>query len=145
MHDKNDPLMADHVRVLIADDHRLFAESLRASLSSDERIEVVGLAYTGEEAVELVAALSPDIVLMDIDMPVVDGIEATRRISESGSATRVLVLTGSDSPLSARRAREAGAAGFVTKDQPTSEMLDSFFEIASLMLAFGRPEPARAG
>ena len=70
------------LRILIADDHRLFAEALEAILGSDERIEVVGQASDGEQAVELARKLGPDVVLMDVSMPVLDGFEATREIRE---------------------------------------------------------------
>ena len=109
------------------------------SLVTDERIDVIGLAHDGEEAIRLVEDLEPDVVIMDIHMPRVDGIEATRRIRENGSSARVLVLTASDSALDASRAREAGACGFVTKDSTTADLMQDFFEVASLMLAFGAP------
>ena len=132
-------VLSPTMRVLIVDDHRLFAEALRASLVNDERIDVVGLAHDGQEAIRLVDELEPDVVIMDIEMPRMDGIEATRRIRESGSTARVLVLTGSDSPLEAGRAREAGACGFVTKGSTTADLMQDFFEVASLMVAFGAP------
>jgi DNA-binding NarL/FixJ family response regulator len=125
------------VRVLIADDHRLFAESLMTSLCADDRIDVVGLAHTGRQAVDLTEELQPDIVLMDLNMPDMDGFEATRIIHEEHPSSRVLVLTGSDSPADAARARAAGAAGFVTKDRSTAELMEWFFELALLSVALG--------
>src|SRR5436190_9305151 len=85
------------IRVLIADDHRLFAEALEAILAVDDRVEVVGRARDGLEAVELAASLQPDVVLMDINMPVMDGIEAVRKIRAAGGGPSVLMLTGSNS------------------------------------------------
>src|SRR3954468_11351916 len=98
------------IRVLIADDHRLFAEALEAILGGDERIAVVGHAGDGEEAVRLAHEPSPDVVLMDINMPVMDGIEAARAIRSNGNGICVLMLTGSNSRTDVDRARKAGAA-----------------------------------
>jgi DNA-binding NarL/FixJ family response regulator len=130
------------VRVLIVDDHRLFGELLMAGLSEDERLEIVGIAGTGQEAVELVEQLEPDIVLMDLVMPVMDGLEATRRISEVAPATRVLVLTGETS-VDATKAREAGAVGFIRKDESLADLRASFFEVAGLTLAMAGAQRAQ--
>ena len=116
--------------MLIADDHRLFAEALRAILSADERIEVVGLAADGEEAVRRADELHPDVVLMDISMPGVDGIEATRRIRTSQPDSQVLIVTGSDARQDVDAARTAGAAGYVTKDRIAAELIGAIFEVA---------------
>lgn len=118
------------IRVLIADDHRLFAQALEAILAGEERIEVAGHARNGAEAVELAATLRADVVLMDISMPVMDGVEATRRIRERDPYARVLMLTGSNSREDIDRAREAGAAGYVTKDQIAAELIEAIVEIA---------------
>jgi two-component system response regulator DesR len=120
----------DRVRVLIADDHRLFAEALGAILSAEPDLEVVGWAPNGEQAVDLAASLRPDVVLMDISMPGVDGIEATRRIRESDPAACVLMLTGSDARQDVARARKAGAAGYVTKDRIAAELVEAILQIA---------------
>jgi len=119
------------IRVLIADDHRLFAEALEAILSSDERIEVIGHASDGLEAVDLSARLHPAVVLMDISMPVMDGIEAAQRIRDADAGTCVLMLTGSNSRADVDRSRQAGAAGYVTKDRIAAELIDAIVEIAS--------------
>jgi DNA-binding NarL/FixJ family response regulator len=119
------------IRVLIADDHRLFAEALEAILVGDERIAVVGHASDGEEAVKLVQQLTPDVVLMDIAMPVLDGIGATRAIREQAHDASILMLTGSSSRVDVDRARAAGAAGYVTKDRVASELIDAIVEIAT--------------
>lgn len=118
------------IRVLIADDHRLFAEALEAILAPDERIEVAGRAQNGAEAVELAATLRPDVVLMDISMPVMDGVEATKRIRERDPGSCVLMLTGSNSRLDIARSREAGAAAYVTKDRIAAELIEAILEIA---------------
>ena len=119
------------LRVLIADDHRLFAEALEAILATDERIEVVGQAGDGSEAVELARRLGPDVVLMDVSMPVLDGFEATREIRAASDDTLVLMLTGSNSRADVDGARRAGAAGYVTKDRIASELIDAIVEIAA--------------
>jgi two-component system, NarL family, nitrate/nitrite response regulator NarL len=119
------------IRVLIADDHRLFAEALEAILSSDERIQVVGHASDGREAVDLSARLHPTVVLMDISMPVMDGIEAARQIHDADAGTCVLMLTGSNSRADVDRSRQAGASGYVTKDRIAAELIDAIVEIAS--------------
>jgi DNA-binding NarL/FixJ family response regulator len=113
------------VRVLIADDHRLFGQALEAVLAGDERIKVVGYAHDGDEAVALAEELRPDVTLMDISMPVMDGVEATRQIRRSIPDACVVILTGSDSQADIVRAREAGAAGYVTKDRIASELIET--------------------
>ena len=124
-------LLPDRIRVLIADDHRLFAEALEAILGGDERIAVVGHANDGSEAVELATQLRPDVTLMDIDMPVMDGFEATRKIRHSHASACILMLTGSNSREDVDRARRAGAAGYVTKDRIAAELIDAIVEVAS--------------
>jgi len=119
------------IRVLIADDHRLFVEALEAILAGDDRISVVASAGDGEEAVRLAHELRPDVVLMDISMPVMDGIEAARAITAEDVDPRILVLTGSNSRADVDRAREAGAAGYVTKDRIAAELIDAIVEVAS--------------
>jgi DNA-binding NarL/FixJ family response regulator len=116
------------VTVLIADDQRLFAEALEAILSSEERIAVVGRAANGGEAVELARERRPDVVLMDLSMPVMDGIEAARAILEDRPETCILVLTGSDSTADVARAREVGAAGYITKDQIAQDLVRAILE-----------------
>jgi DNA-binding NarL/FixJ family response regulator len=123
------------IRVLIADDHRLFAQALEAILATDRRMSVVGHARDGREAVDLSSALGPDVVLMDISMPELDGIEATREICGKGTATRVLMLTGSNSVEDVDRARDAGATGYVTKDRIAVELIEAIVEAASRPLS----------
>ena len=118
------------IRVVIADDHGLFAEALEAILSVDGRVDVVGRAANGAKAVELAERLGPDVVLMDISMPVVDGFEATRRIRDRVPAARVLILTGSNSRHDVARSSEAGAAGYVTKDRIAAELVEAILDVA---------------
>ena len=117
------------IRVLIADDHRLFAQALEAILEADERIEVAGHARDGREAVDLAASLDPDVILMDIAMPAMDGFQATRLIRKSDPSATILMLTGSNSRSDVDRARRAGAAGYVTKDRIAAELIDAIVEV----------------
>ena len=125
------------VRILIADDHRLFAESLMAVLSEDERVDVVGIAVDGQAAVELAAELQPDVVLMDLKMPVMDGFEATRRIREAGLDTQILILTGADQEIGSEDAAAAGASGYLRKESSVAELKEVFLEVASLAAVLG--------
>jgi two-component system nitrate/nitrite response regulator NarL len=119
------------VRVLIADDHLLFAEALESILSTDERFEVVALARDGREAVDRALELRPDIVLMDISMPVLDGFDATRLLREEWPKACVLMLTGSNARADVDRARQLGAVGYVTKDRIASELIEAILEVGS--------------
>jgi len=117
--------------VLIADDHDLFAESIQAFLSTEGRIEVVGRAANGEEATRLAAETRPQVILMDISMPVMDGFTAAEQITRELPETRVLFLTGSNSPADVARARSAGGSGYVTKDRIASELVDAIMATAA--------------
>jgi DNA-binding NarL/FixJ family response regulator len=122
---------SSRVSVLIADDQRLFAEALEAILSTDGRIEVVGRAADGRAALELAREHRPQVVLMDIAMPVMDGIEATGAIRGELPGTSVIVLTGSEAPQDISRARAAGAAGYVTKDQIAGDLVRAILDAAA--------------
>ena len=113
------------VRVLIADDHRLFAEALEAVLSTEKAIEVVGRAANGEEAVELARQLQPDLVALDISMPVMDGFEAAVQLERLERPPAVLMLTGSNAPEDVDRARRVGAKGYITKDAIAASLVDA--------------------
>jgi DNA-binding NarL/FixJ family response regulator len=118
----------NRVTVVIADDQRLFAEALEAILSTDGRIDVVGRATDGRAAVDLAREHQPDVVLMDIAMPVMDGIDATRAIRAELPSTHVVVLTGSAATQDVDRARTAGASGYVTKDQITGDLVRAILD-----------------
>jgi DNA-binding NarL/FixJ family response regulator len=105
------------IRVLIADDEPLFVEMVQAILVSEDGIEVVATACDGKDAVRLAAELDPDVVVMDISMPVMNGIDATREIRGSDSAARILILTGGANSTEIDDARLAGANVFLTKDR----------------------------
>jgi two-component system, NarL family, nitrate/nitrite response regulator NarL len=123
--------VSSKIRVLIADDHRLFAETVQALLATEERVEVVGSARDGKEAVMLTRKLQPDVILMDISMPIMDGFEATRRIRRDREDACVLILTGSNSRTDVDLARKAGAAGYVTKDRIAAELIDAIVEVVN--------------
>jgi DNA-binding NarL/FixJ family response regulator len=118
------------IRVLIADDQLPFAAMLETTLADDEEVEVVGRAANGLEAVALAAELEPDVVLMDISMPLLDGLEATRRIRGADSAARVLVLTESYLRSDAVRAERAGAHGYVPKTRIVGRLRAAILEAA---------------
>jgi two-component system nitrate/nitrite response regulator NarL len=123
--------VSNKIRVLIADDHRLFAETLEALLATEDRVEVVGSARDGKDAVRLARKLRPDVILMDISMPIMDGFEATKRIRQQQKDACVLMLTGSNSRNDVDLARKAGAAGYVTKDRIAAELIDAIVEVVS--------------
>jgi DNA-binding NarL/FixJ family response regulator len=108
----------------------MFAEALEVILASDGRIEIAGHAVTGEEAIAAAKSSRPDVVLMDIAMPGMDGLEATRRIAEELPDTAILMLTVSNSRIDVDQAKRAGAAGYVTKDRIASELVGAILEVA---------------
>ena len=118
------------IRVLIADDQALVRDGFRLVLETRSDIEVVGEADDGRQAVELAIECAPDVILMDVRMPVVDGIEATRRIVAGGSAARVLVLTTFDLDEYVYAAIRAGASGFLLKDVRPRDLIDAIRLIA---------------
>lgn len=110
------------IRILIADDHPVVRDGLTAMLASQDDFQVVGEARDGEEAVAMAARLDPDVVLMDLQMPEVDGVEATARMRERHPDSRVLVLTTYDTDADIHRALDAGAAGYLLKDAPREDL-----------------------
>ena len=118
------------IRVVIADDQGMVRAGLRSLLESEPDIEVVGEAGDGEQACAQVAALDPDVTLMDIRMPVLDGLAATRRLTESGIRGRVLALTTFDLDEYVFGALRAGASGFLLKDAPAEDLADAIRVVA---------------
>ena len=118
------------IRVLIADDQTLVRGGFRLILNSDAEIEVSGEAGDGAEAAELALSSSPDVVLMDVRMPRLDGIEATRRIVAAGCGARVLILTTFDLDEYVYDAIRAGASGFLLKDVPPAELVHAVHAVA---------------
>ncbi len=117
------PRQRDSIRVVIADDDELYAESISCFLGYEDRIEVVGRARDGKEASVLAASLRPDVVVMDLEMPRMDGFEATRRIKRDIDAVSVVILSSSTSAEHVRRAHEAGAAAYVPKARAADELI----------------------
>ncbi len=122
--------MMEPIRVLIADDHPLFRSGMRALLMADEGTEPVGEATTGEEAIALAEEYQPDVVLMDLQMPDLSGIEATRRIVRSSPNTRILVVTMFEDDHSVFSAIRAGARGYVLKGAKPEEVLRAIRVVA---------------
>ncbi len=116
--------MSEKVRVLIADDHAVVRQGLRAFLEVQDDLAVVGEAGDGAEAVRLAATLSPDVVVMDLVMPRLDGIEAIRQIQAAGSGAKVIVLTSFADDQKVFAAVRAGAAGYLLKDVRPQELID---------------------
>ena len=119
------------IRVLVADDQAVVRGGLRMILEAQADLEVVGEAADGSEAITMVASLQPDVVLMDIRMPVLDGIEATRRLAETGTRTRVLVLTTYALDEYVYESLKAGAAGFFVKTESPERLVQAVRLIAA--------------
>jgi two-component system, NarL family, response regulator NreC len=114
--------MSPKIRVLICDDHALFREGVKTILASHPEFEVVGEAEDGREAVERATRLQPDVVLMDIAMPVLKGFDATRRIKKERTNVKVLILTVYDDEDLVARCLDAGASGYILKDSPPAQL-----------------------
>jgi DNA-binding NarL/FixJ family response regulator len=125
------------VRVLVADDHPVFLRGMRAILGAEPDTELVGEARDGEEAVELALELVPDVILMDLNMPKVTGIEATRRILEASPDTAILMLTMFEDDRSVLAAVRAGARGYVLKGADGAETLRAIHAVADGDAIFG--------
>ena len=122
--------MVGRTGVLLVDDDRLFAESVAARLGDDGRMDVLGIAGDGAEAIELAAQLEPDLVLMDIAMPGLDGVAATREIVRRSPSTRVVMLTASKGRSDEEMSGEAGAIGYLHKsDLDSPHVADSLLAL----------------
>jgi DNA-binding NarL/FixJ family response regulator len=119
------------IRVLLVDDQALVRSGFRMLIESSDGIEIVGEAENGAQALDLIATTPVDVVLMDIRMPVMDGVEATKRIVASGSPAHVLVLTTFDADEYVYAALRAGASGFLLKDSRPDELLQAIHSVAN--------------
>jgi DNA-binding NarL/FixJ family response regulator len=115
----------DPIRVLIADDHALFRRALELVLKQDPGIELVGTASDGADAVQMAGEAPPDVVLMDISMPKITGIEAARQIKEVAPSASIVMLTVSDQEEDRFEAIRAGASGYLLKDIPLDEVAEA--------------------
>ena len=122
---------ADDIRVLVVDDEPLFVEMVHALLTAEAGISVVATARNGRLAVRLAEDLEPDVIVMDVSMPVMDGIEATRVIRGRDPDACVLILTGGTTPDDIDRARKAGAASYLTKDRIGTELIEQIRSLGS--------------
>jgi DNA-binding NarL/FixJ family response regulator len=112
-------------RILVADDHPLVREGLRVALSDEEDLVVCGCAADGQSAVEMCRELTPDVIVMDLTMPRLDGLSALRTITEEHPGALVVVVSAHDDRSHVRAAMEAGASGYVLKGTPTEELADA--------------------
>src|SRR2546426_6708881 len=119
------------IRVMLVDDHELVRQGVATMLAKAEDLAVVGEAKTGREAIETARKELPDVVLMDVRMPDMDGLEATRRIKEERSRTAVVILTMHENPAYLREAVRAGAAGYLLKDVSRDELIDAIKQIST--------------
>ena len=120
------------VRVLIAEDQSIFADALAMLLGTDDRVEVVGTAANGQEAVDQALSASADVVVMDMDMPVVDGLEATRRLRKQLPQARVIVVSDLDPAVYEQRALDAGATSYMVKGRIGLEMVDEILAASTV-------------
>ncbi len=117
------------IRLLIVDNHTLFRQGLVSLLHSEPELEVIGEAASGEEAMQLVPKLRPDVVLMDVKMPGIGGVEATRRLVERMPQTRILMLTVSEEEENLFAAIQAGARGYILKNADADELLEAISRV----------------
>ncbi len=125
-----DIVTSEKIRVLIADDHPAVRGSLHRLLSRQEDIQVVGEAKNGEEALSMADAFRPDVLLLDIEMPVLDGIEVTRELHREKSTVRVLILSGYADDEYIKLVMEQGVFGYLVKDEPPARIAEAIRTVA---------------
>ena len=124
------------IKILIADDHPLMRQGLSTLLDADPTLQIVGGAKNGAEAVEKASELKPDVIVMDLSMPVMDGVDATRRIRESNPDTKVLILTTYGTSADIAHAIDAGASGALVKDAEYDRLISAIRALADGGMAF---------
>ena len=119
-------MVGEHpIRVVIADDHRSFGEALQIALDKEQDLTVIEIVTDGQEAVRAATRERPDVVLMDVQMPGIDGIEATRRIRDEGVDSAIIILTGNENDVGLAKAVQAGAKGVLLKTEPVGELAEA--------------------
>lgn len=121
-------MMVQKIRVLLADDHTVVRQGLRALLMAEQDMEVVGEAENGRQAVQLAEKLTPEVVVMDIAMPVLNGLEATRQIRHAAPGTKVLILSSYSDDAYVRQVAQVGAAGYLVKQTAANELIRAIRE-----------------
>src|SRR5689334_1496919 len=117
------------IKILLADDHAIVREGIRKLLETDSDLAIVAEAANGREAVAFAAKTSPDVVIMDLAMPVMNGLTATRLITNRQKEVKVIVLTSHDSDINVKELREAGASGYLLKQSDSAELLSAIQEV----------------
>ena len=128
--------MKSKIKILIADDHPLMRQGLATLLDADPGLQIVGDAKNGADAVEKAGELKPDVIVMDLSMPVMDGVEATRRIREANPGTKVLILTTYGTSADIAHAIDAGASGALVKDAEYDRLISAIRAVADGGTAF---------
>lgn len=123
--------MSERIRIVLADDQALFLEGLRTLLSLEDSLDIVAECHNGEEALEACRSQAPDLVLMDLNMPILDGVAATRAIKEEMPTVQVLTLTTFDDDERVFEALKAGASGYLLKDTPSKQLVDAIRAVSA--------------
>ena len=121
--------MSDSIKIVIADDHQLVRHGFEALLKVKEGVEIIGQARNGEEAVKLAKSLEPDIILMDLSMPIMNGIEATREIKRENPEARILIITSFAEDENIFQAIKAGALGYLLKDSSPQDLMQAIHDV----------------